>query len=323
MINALSYIVVQTPHMQAWIDQVTNHIGMQVEVLDAGKSMRIRADEKIQRFVVTSTDGEPSMGMGFEVPDAATMQTCSTALEAAGYKTTPGTAEEIEFRGVRDMMHFVDDDGVRLEIAHGLKDAPTALKPGRPIGGFRTGPMGLGHVALITEHFDKLSNLYRNVLGMKLTDYTDKPFKVEFLHCNPRHHTIGLAHTGQPAKIYHLMLEYNDFDDLGRAYDMALSNPDSIGVTLGRHINDHATSFYLKNPDGWMFELGWATRTVGPDWEVEELKGMSLWGHDRKWLPDHKREEARQILRSLAAEGVRAPVALPDKQMKLRESEKE
>ncbi len=104
------------------------------------------------------------------------------------------------------------------------------------------------------------------------------------------------------------MLEYNDFDDVGRAYDMALTNPDSIGVTLGRHINDHVTSFYLKNPDGWMFELGWASRTVGPDWEAEELEGMSLWGHDRTWLPDDKREEARQILKRLAQKGVRAPV---------------
>ncbi|MCY1448072.1 2,3-dihydroxybiphenyl 1,2-dioxygenase [compost metagenome] len=104
------------------------------------------------------------------------------------------------------------------------------------------------------------------------------------------------------------MLEYRDFDDLGRAYDIALERPESIGVTLGRHINDHVTSFYLKNPDGWMLELGWAGRTIGPDWQVEELEGMSLWGHDRTWLPPDKREEARQILKELARKGVRVPV---------------
>jgi len=67
-------------------------------------------------------------------------------------------------------------------------------------------------------------------------------------------------------------------------------------------------SFYLKNPDGWMFELGWGGRTVGRDWQPEELQGMSLWGHDRTWLPDDKREEARRILQRLADQGVRAPV---------------
>lgn len=308
MINALSYVVVETPHLDAWMEQARHHIGLHVEEVTAGQCVRLRADEKIQRLLVTKVDGEASMGMGFELANADALSVMRGKLEEAGYATTEGTAEELSLRGVQGMIHFRDPDGVRIEVCHGLGDATEPFQPGRPIGGFRTGDMGLGHVALITEHFDELSHLYRNIFGFKVSDHTQAPFRVEFLHCNPRHHTIGLAHTGGPAKIYHLMLEYNDFDDVGRAYDMALEKPESIGVTLGRHINDHVTSFYLKNPDGWMFELGWASRTVGPDWEVEELQGMSLWGHDRTWLPDHKREEARQILKRLSAQGVRAPV---------------
>ncbi|KRW61086.1 VOC family protein [Pseudomonas sp. TTU2014-080ASC] len=308
MINALSYVVVETPHLDAWMEQARHHIGLHVEEVAAGQCVRLRADEKIQRLLVTKVAGEASMGMGFELADADALSSMRGKLEEAGYATTEGTAEELSLRGVQGMFHFRDPDGLRIEVCHGLGDATEPFQPGRPIGGFRTGDMGLGHVALITEHFDELSHLYRNIFGFKVSDHTQAPFRVEFLHCNPRHHTIGLAHTGGPAKIYHLMLEYNDFDDVGRAYDMALEKPESIGVTLGRHINDHVTSFYLKNPDGWMFELGWASRTVGPDWEVEELQGMSLWGHDRTWLPDHKREEARQILKRLAEQGVRAPV---------------
>jgi 2,3-dihydroxybiphenyl 1,2-dioxygenase len=319
MVNALSYVVVETPHLQAWIDQARDHVGLQVEVVEPQVCVRLRADEKVQRLLVTAVRGEASMGMGFEVSDAEEHMRLRQALEFAGYATTDGSAEEIVVRGVAGMYHFRDPDGVRIEVCHGLGDAATPFVPGRPLGGFRTGDMGLGHVALITEHFDELSYLYRNVFGLKVSDHTRAPFRVEFLHCNPRHHTIGLAHTGGPAKIYHLMLEYNDFDDVGRAYDMALVNPESIGVTLGRHINDHVTSFYLKNPDGWMLELGWASRTVGPDWEVEELQGMSLWGHDRTWLPDHKREEARQILKRLAAEGVRAPVVTTSQTARARQ----
>lgn len=308
MIQALGYIIVETPHLDAWIEQSHHHVGLQVVEVEAGQRVRLRADEKIQRFVVTKIDGPATMGMGFEVSDAAELRRISQVLEQEGYAVSQGAAEELSFRGVTDMVFFHDPDGVRIEVCYGLAVADTAFMPGRPIGGFRTGDMGLGHVALITEHFDKLSHLYRSIFGFKVSDHTFAPFRVEFLHCNPRHHTIGIAHTGTPAKIYHLMLEYNDFDDVGRAYDMALTDPNCIGVTLGRHINDHAISFYLKNPDGWMFELGWATRTVGPDWEAEELEGMSLWGHDRTWLPDDKREEARQILKRLAQKGVRAPV---------------
>lgn len=308
MIQALSYIVVETPHLESWINQARDHVGMQIEVVEPNQCVRLRVDEKFQRFVITKIDGKATMGMGFEVAGKIELNKISKMLKQEGYAVTEGSQQELILRGVDDMFFFYDPDGVRIEVCYGLADADSQFESGRPIGGFRTGDMGLGHVALITEHFDKMSHLYRNIFGLKLSDHTEVPFRVEFLHCNPRHHTIGIAHTGGPAKIYHLMLEYNDFDDVGRAYDMALTDPDSIGVTLGRHINDHAISFYLKNPDGWMIELGWATRTIDSDWKVEELEGMSLWGHDRTWLPDNKREEARQILKKLSKKGQRAPV---------------
>lgn len=98
-----------------------------------------------------------------------------------------------------------------------LETADDPFVPGRPLGGFRTGELGIGHVALITAHFEQMCHLYKEVLGFKVSDRTRAPFRVEFLHVNPRHHTLGIAHTGGPAKIYHMMLEYNDFDDLRRA----------------------------------------------------------------------------------------------------------
>ncbi|MBB1609265.1 MULTISPECIES: VOC family protein [unclassified Pseudomonas] len=319
MIRALSYVIVGTPNLPAWQKQAAEHIGLQVEVVEPGRCVRLRADQKVQRLLLEACEGEPSMGMGFEVGDAEELEQAAQALTAAGYPVTRGTAQENALRGVAGMLHFRDPDGVRIEVAWGLADAASPFVPGRPLGGFRTGELGIGHVALITAHFEQMCHLYKEVLGFKVSDRARAPFRVEFLHVNPRHHTLGIAHTGGPAKIYHMMLEYNDFDDLGRAYDMALADPECIGVTLGRHINDHVTSFYLKNPDGWMFELGWAGRTIGPDWEVEELQGMSLWGHDRTWLPPDKREEARQILKRLAAQGMRAPVVTTSQTAKARQ----
>jgi 2,3-dihydroxybiphenyl 1,2-dioxygenase len=318
MIQALSYLIVETPHLEAWIKQVRDHIGMHVEVVEPDKCVRLRVDEKFQRFVVTKVEGQATLGMGFEVANSTEFDRVIKKLEAAGYIVTEGTKKDLQLRGVDKMIFFSDPDGLRIEVCLGLVNARTPFVPGRPIGGFRTGNMGLGHIALFTQNFDKVSHLYRDLFGFKLSDYANSPFRVEFLHCNPRHHTIGLADTGGVAKIYHLMLEYNDFDDVGRAYDTALTDPDSIGVTLGRHINDHVTSFYLKNPDDWMFELGWASRTVGPDWEAEELDGLSLWGHDRTWLSNDKREEARQLLKRLAEKGVRAPVVIPSQLNKVK-----
>jgi catechol 2,3-dioxygenase-like lactoylglutathione lyase family enzyme len=154
-----------------------------------------------------------------------------------------------------------------------------------------------------------MCRFYRDVLGFQLSDAATKPFRVDFLHVNPRHHTLGLADLGSSASIYHIMLEYNEFDDLGRAYDLALERPESIGVSLGRHLNDNMTSFYVRTPDGWLLELGWAGRLIDEAWQVcDDLPGLSLWGHDRTWLPPDRRQAARELLRELSGRGLRAPV---------------
>lgn len=309
-IRALSYVVVATPKLAQWCSVAVNLIGVHVDSIVHERVVRFRMDDKVQRFVVEATQGESSLAVGYEVDDFHALAKVRAQLEAAGYKATDGTSEEISRRGVEAMFHFSDPDGHRVEVAHGLADAGTPFCPGRPLGGFRTGELGIGHIALKAGRYREMCSLYRDVLHFQLSDHATLPFAAEFYHVNPRHHTIGLADTGTGAGVYHLMLEYNDWDDVGRAYDMALETPSSIGVTLGRHTNDHVTSFYLITPDGWMLELGWAGRLIGTDWEVTELPGLSLWGHDRTWLPAPKRAEARELLRTLSRKGLRAPVSV-------------
>ncbi len=312
MIKALSYVVVMTPHLDDWCELAARLVGLQVEVVEAGVSVRLRMDNKKQRLLLEATAGDASLAMGFEVADQAALDEVSDEVSRNGFSVQRATAQETKLRGVSAMVHFQDPDGNRVEIAWGLQDASVDFVPGRPMGGFRTGDLGMGHVALKAGNFQKMCALYRDVLHFRLSDRASVPFVAEFYHVNQRHHTIGLADTGTGAGVYHLMLEYNQWDDVGRAYDMALEHPESIGVSLGRHSNDHVTSFYVVTPDGWMIELGWAARLISPDWETTELPGMSLWGHDRTWLPEPKREEARQILKTLAANGIRADVVLPN-----------
>lgn len=311
MIDGLAYVVVRTNDLEAWTEMAVSQVGMQATVLEAGKSVHLRLDEKAQRLVVLAEHTKPSLTMGFSVAGEPELTQLEQALSDAGVAWQPSTQTERQLRQVQGLIYFQDPDGNPLEAAYGLQNADSPFQGGRPTGGFRTGDLGMGHVALKAGKYEEMLAFYRGVLQFRLSDRATKPFKVEFLHVNPRHHTIGIADAGTGPGIYHLMVEYRDFDDIGRSYDLALAQPEQIGVSLGRHINDHVTSFYLKTPDGWMLELGWAGRVIGPDWQVEELPGLSLWGHDRTWLPDNLREDARQILKELSARGVRAPLALP------------
>ena len=101
-----------------------------------------------------------------------------------------------------------------------------------------------------------------------------------------RHHSLALIETGKNG-MHHLMVELFSLDDVGQAYDIALSEPERVSVTLGRHTNDLMTSFYAKTPSSFMVECGWGGREIEPPtWQPFEMHhGPSLWGHERVWLP--------------------------------------
>jgi hypothetical protein len=167
----------------------------------------------------------------------------------------------------------------------------------------------MGHAVLTIERLDDVLPFYRDLLGFGLSDYILKPFRAFFFHVNPRHHSLAFIETGRNG-VHHLMVELFSLDDVGQGYDIALTDPDSIGVTLGRHTNDHVTSFYSRSPSDFMVEYGWGGRLVEPgNCKAEEYTiGPSLWGHDRRWLPEEKRAEARAMRLKLAEDGVRYPV---------------
>ena len=70
------------------------------------------------------------------------------------------------------------------------------------------------------------------------------------------------------------------------------------------------TSFYLRTPSRFMIEYGWGGRDIDlANWRACELHhGPSLWGHDRDWLSEEMKEEARRLRLNAAAQGERAPL---------------
>ena len=134
------------------------------------------------------------------------------------------------------------------------------------------------------------------ILNFKPTDYLLKPFKADFFHLNPRHHSLAFIDTGKNG-IHHMMFEVCYLDDVGQAYDLALRQPEMIGTTLGRHANDQVTSFYSYSPSKFLVEYGWGGRSIdSAKWTPDErTEGPSLWDHDGMWLTPEKREEARSI----------------------------
>nr|WP_246606178.1 VOC family protein [Sphingobium xanthum] len=163
-------------------------------------------------------------------------------------------------------------------------------------------------MVLTARSVEPLLPFYRDLLGFRLSDYALRPFRAYFFHLNARHHSFAVVETGIDG-FHHLMVELNSLDDVGQAYDLAQQEEDRIAVTLGRHTNDYMTSFYARSPSGLMVEYGWGGRSIDPaNWAPFECDyGPSLWGHERSWLEEEKRAEARTLRLSAAAAGYRAP----------------
>jgi 2,3-dihydroxybiphenyl 1,2-dioxygenase len=307
-IQGLGYVGVRAKSLQDWASYGTRFLGMQLTDKTA-KSLALRMDDRKQRVVVDEDGGEGVGYFGWEVANGAALDALAARLERAGVAVARGARALADERRVKDLIVLADPLGNRVEIFHGAETVAEPFKPGRSISGFRTGPLGMGHVVLHVKDINDALPFYRDVLGFRLSDYMVRPFNAYFFHANPRHHSIAFIETGRSAT-HHLMVELFSLDDVGQGYDLALGEEGRIGVTLGRHINDEVTSFYAHSPSGFMVEYGWGARSIDPaTWQAYERKeGPSMWGHDRAWLPPEQQEAARNLRLDNAAKGLRRPV---------------
>jgi 2,3-dihydroxybiphenyl 1,2-dioxygenase len=307
MISGLGYAGFGSDKLEDWRHFGANLVGFQA--VERGNSqLAFRMDDRKQRVVIDRAMGDGARFFGWEVADGAALDALAARLERAGVAVAAEPQTRADARHVRALISFHDPDGNRLEAFYGAEVDATPFSPGRSISGFRTGPLGLGHVVLTVENIEPIMAFYTGVLGFGLSDYIEKPFRAYFFHVNPRHHSLALIETGK-AGMHHLMVELFSLDDVGQSYDVALGE-ERINVTLGRHTNDLMTSFYARTPSSFMVECGWGGREIEPaTWQpVEMHHGPSLWGHERLWLPEKDREIAREMRMNAAREGLRAPV---------------
>jgi 2,3-dihydroxybiphenyl 1,2-dioxygenase len=316
-LQALGYAGFGSAALDDWRQFGTGLVGLQA-VERSSSLLAFRMDDRKQRIVIDRSMPEGARFLGWEVADAAALDALAARLEQAEVDVTAEPQTLADARRVRRLISFHDPAGNRLEAFYGAEIDDTPFSPGRSISGFRTGPLGLGHAVLTVENLEPVMAFYVDLLGFALSDYIEKPFRAYFFHINARHHSLALIETGRNG-MHHLMVELFSLDDVGQSYDIALTEPDRVNVTLGRHTNDLMTSFYAKTPSSFMIECGWGGREIEPaTWKPFEMHaGPSLWGHERVWLPPADREVAREMRLRAAASGLRAPVQVMDGNYKL------
>src|SRR5580704_1431623 len=249
-VQALGYVGVRAKALEDWADFGGRFLGMQ-RVDKSRSTLAFRMDDRKQRLLVDADGGEGIGFMGWEVADAGALDALAARLEAAGIKVARGSHALAAERHVQDLVVLHDPAGNRLEFFHGPETTPEPFVPGRNISGFRTGPLGMGHVVLHVDNIDRVMPFYQGILGFRLSDYWLRPFRGYFMNVNQRHHSLAFIETGRNAA-HHMMIELFSLDDVGQGYDLALAEEGRVAVTLGRHSGDYITSFYSWNPSGFM-----------------------------------------------------------------------
>jgi len=278
-IRALSYVAVEVTDLPAWASFATDVLGMPVDRPngDDGRLL-LRMDERAYRFDVRAGDADRLLALGWEVGTRAELEAAVEHLSAAGVTLTRGTPEEAKERRVIELVAFEDPAGNRQEVFYGQEADFRPLVPTRPMSGYLTDELGMGHAVIGVADYRSNLDFYVNVLGFRVSD-TFRDF-IAFLHCNPRHHSLALVGTDNPG-LRHIMLETKTIDDVGLAMDIARERG-ILTRNLGRHTNDKAVSCYFDTPSGWEIEYGWSGLQVDDEaWIVRQLAGpTSLWGHE-------------------------------------------
>ena len=296
-IKGLGYVRVLATDMDRWRELGFEVLGFAPGVGDEEDALHFRVDERPSRITVVHGEVDRVTAVGWEVRDAFALRRLAAQLDTVGYEYETMPFDLCESRKIEGGLSLRDPGGTPLEIFYGpvLEHSPVVTKYGQK---FITGAQGLGHVVMPTANFDESYRFYTEVLAFLPRGAFRMPAppevgpqRIRFLGVNQRHHSLAIMPTleGRDPGLIHVMVEVDELDAVGRAFDQVQTRDFPVSSTLGRHTNDKMISFYVGVPGGWDIEYGTAGELVDESYyTAEEITADSYWGHEWLWAKEMK-----------------------------------
>lgn len=288
-IRALGYFVAQTDKPQEWKDYAEQVLGMMTSPTEEG-GFYIKMDDRPYRMLIVTGEEKRYFASGWELSSAAAFESAKQTLVDKNVAFEQADSALCQLRGVQNILIVNDPAGNRHELYWGhVSDCQPFVSP-QGVPNFVTGDMGLGHTVLPAPNFDETFQFLTDVLGFELSDLFNfkptpdaDPIRIYFMHCaNARHHSLAIAEFPVPSGCVHAMVEVDNMTEVGRAHDRQQQKEVQLSATLGQHLNDKMTSFYMKTPSGFDLEYGFGGLQID-NWQEHcafEFNRVSLWGHD-------------------------------------------
>lgn len=177
--------------------------------------------------------------IAFSVATPQEIDQAALRLEALGIPLlrAPGPLDDA---GGGYGLQLVDPEGRCIELSADTLAVSTQEPAGR-----RAVPRKIAHVVLNTTDIERLTRFYIQVLGMRVSDWSER--QMSFLRCNSDHHVIAFNQAQWPA-INHVAYEMTSIDHFMRG----IGNLKHHGITPkwgpGRHGPGDNTFSYFTDP---------------------------------------------------------------------------
>lgn len=288
-ISSLGYLGFGVRDLVRWETLMVDVLGLQAGEREAGR-LALRMDDRAQRIILEESDEDDLAYAGWLFDTEGELDEFVAQLDGKGIPVSECDAQTTKQRRMEKAYACTDPNGLRHEFAVGPQYAADRFTSKVLRKGFVAGRLGVGHILVAAREYPAMLDFARKVLGLRLSDCIRAPLETPhgvlqvdatFFHTvTGRHHSRAAAAVPVPKKLHHLMLEVEDFNDVGLAHDRCLKAGFPVAMGLGHHPNDQMFSFYVATPSGVLIELGHGGRVIDDTkWETRTYSQLSDWGH--------------------------------------------
>jgi catechol-2,3-dioxygenase len=231
---------------------------------DAGR-VALSCDDEAIALELVATDAAPGLHhVAWELARDCTLDDAAAHLRA----------HDVDAELVDGHLELCDVEGNALHLLPYERPASLLVAHARPAGELGVGhPRKLGHVNFLTGRIQEQFAFYRDVLGLKLTDWLGEDGV--WLHIHGEHHVMALVNKGY-RHFHHLALDVVDIGQMRAALDHLGRHGRWLGWGPTRHgIGGNIASYVRIVEEECFVELYCDMEQLGPDHEPR------VWPDDR------------------------------------------
>ncbi|MFS3127923.1 Dabb family protein [Nocardioides sp. Bht2] len=253
----MEYARIEVPDMQATIDFLEYHVGLQLEQR-TDEYAYLRSDiehHAIELISAPEREDGWTTAIGFSVESEEVLEQIRARVVAAGIEVLP--LQERQAALCDNGFAVKDPDGLIVELITGFQEY--AEPPSIEIR-----PLDLVHPFLATTRYEEMLAFYGDVLGFIASDHIVG--SATFLRCEDRYHHSLAIQKNDEHYVAHLCFAMKSLDHVMRMRARALYKGAPIASDIVNHSASTSIAFYLHDTKfGPRFELCDSHRVFTPE----------------------------------------------------------